>query len=100
MSRARRPLDVLPAFPITCCSWSLVAALLRSSTVNVTRDPDARSARVDHTGLAAKRVIVGAVTGCLAAVVAIARGASWSVAALCASDVAALVFVIWVWVSI
>ena len=68
--------------------------------MNVARDPDARSARADHTGLAAKRVIVGAITGCLAAALVVEAGASWSVAALCAFDVAALVFVVWVWVSI
>jgi hypothetical protein len=31
-------------------------------------------------------VIVGAVGGCAAAAIALERGASWSVAALCASD--------------
>jgi uncharacterized membrane protein len=45
-------------------------------------------------------VIVGAVGGCAAAAVALEAGASWSVAALCASDVAALVFVVWVWIGI
>jgi uncharacterized membrane protein len=43
---------------------------------------------------------MGAIGGIAAAAVAIAYGASWSVAALCASDVAALVFVIWVWVTV
>jgi uncharacterized membrane protein len=50
--------------------------------------------------LAAKRVIIGAVGGVAAAGLAVAEGASWSVAALCATDVAALVFVIWVWVTV
>jgi uncharacterized membrane protein len=36
----------------------------------------------------------------VAGVVALAVGASWSVAALCASDVAALVFVVWVWINV
>jgi uncharacterized membrane protein len=45
-------------------------------------------------------VIVGAIGGVAAAAIAVGEGASWSVAALCASDVAALVFVIWVWVTI
>jgi uncharacterized membrane protein len=45
-------------------------------------------------------VIVGGVGGCAAAAVALEAGASWSVAALCASDVAALVFVVWVWIGI
>ena len=44
--------------------------------------------------------MVGAVTGIAAAAVALDHGASWSVAALCASDVAALVFIIWVWVTV
>ena len=34
------------------------------------------------------------------AAIAVARGASWSVAALGATDVAALVFVGWVWISV
>src|SRR5258705_354631 len=50
--------------------------------------------------LAAKRVIVGAVGGIAGAALAAAAGASWSVAALCASDVAALVFVGWVWATV
>ena len=50
--------------------------------------------------LAAKRVIIGAVGGVAAAGLAVAEGASWSVAALCATDVAALVFVIWVWITV
>jgi uncharacterized membrane protein len=53
-----------------------------------------------HPGLAARRVIVGAVSGGVAAAVALVAGASWSVAALCGFDVAALVFVAWVWISV
>jgi uncharacterized membrane protein len=45
-------------------------------------------------------VIVCAVTGIAGAAVALEHGASWSVAALCASDVAELVFIIWVWVTV
>jgi len=45
-------------------------------------------------------VTVGAITGCVAAVAARADGASWSVAALSATDLASLVFVIWVWISV
>jgi uncharacterized membrane protein len=45
-------------------------------------------------------VIAGAAGGCAGAVLALADGASWSVAALCASDVAALVFIAWVWLSV
>ena len=54
----------------------------------------------DHSGLAARRVRVGAAGGLVVAAIAIAVGASWSVAALCASDVAALIFVVWVWATI
>ena len=50
--------------------------------------------------LAAKRVIVGTGGGIVAAAIALADGASWSVAALCATDVAALVFIVWVWVTV
>jgi uncharacterized membrane protein len=64
------------------------------------RDPDASSARGTRPGVAARRVIVGAITGCAAAVAARADGASWSVAALSATNVASLVFVIWVWISV
>ena len=68
--------------------------------VNLTRDPAAASARIRRPGLAARRVIAGAACGGAAAVIALANGASWSVAALCASDVAALVFIVWVWISV
>ena len=50
--------------------------------------------------LAAKRVIVGGAAGLLAAAIAVAVGASWSVAVLCAIDVATGVYVIWVWATI
>jgi uncharacterized membrane protein len=45
-------------------------------------------------------VTAGAACGCAAAVIALAIGVSWSVAALYASDVAALVFIVWVWISV
>jgi uncharacterized membrane protein len=45
-------------------------------------------------------VIASAAGGCAAAVIALADGVSWSVAALCASDVAAIVFIVWVWISV
>jgi uncharacterized membrane protein len=50
--------------------------------------------------LAAKRVIVGALGGIAAAGIALGEGVSWSVAALCATDVASVVFVAWVWVTV
>ena len=68
--------------------------------MNVARDPDAPSARIGRPGLAAGRVIASGATGCAAAVIALAERVSWSVAALCASDVAALVFIVWVWISV
>jgi uncharacterized membrane protein len=52
------------------------------------------------SGLAARRVIVGSAGGAAAAALALISGASWSVAALFAEDVAALVFLVWVWLSI
>ena len=55
---------------------------------------------LDHSGLAAKRVIAGVSAGAAAAAVAAVIGASWSVAALCASDVAATVFIVWVWATV
>jgi uncharacterized membrane protein len=66
----------------------------------VARDRNGPSARIGPPGLAARRVIASAAGGCVAAVVALAEGASWSVAALCGSDVAALVFIVWVWISV
>ena len=51
-------------------------------------------------GVAARRVMVGAAGGAVAAGVAVAAGTSWSVAALFAEDVAALVFLVWVWSTI
>jgi uncharacterized membrane protein len=45
-------------------------------------------------------VIAAAAGGFAAAVIALAYDASWSVAALCASDVAALVFILSVWISV
>jgi uncharacterized membrane protein len=70
--------------------------------VRVTDEPDSDIAAVpdDHSGLAARRVIIGGIGGIAAAGLALSDGASWSVAALCASDIAALVFVVWVWVTV
>ncbi|HTP19902.1 MAG TPA: hypothetical protein VMJ65_09885, partial [Solirubrobacteraceae bacterium] len=63
-------------------------------------DSDAPAAPTDHTGLAAKRVLVGGAGGLAAAGIALGAGTSWSVAALCATNVASLVFVVWVWASV
>jgi len=53
-----------------------------------------------RSGLAARRVMVGAAGGVAAAVVALVAGASWSVAALFAEDAAATVFLVWVWAAV
>jgi uncharacterized membrane protein len=45
-------------------------------------------------------VAAGAVAGLVAAAIALTQGASWSVAALFAADTAALVFVLWVWLTV
>jgi uncharacterized membrane protein len=58
-------------------------------------DPDA-----DRLGLVGKRVVVGATVGIAAAIVARVAGASWAVTALCASDFAELVFIVWVWITV
>jgi uncharacterized membrane protein len=50
--------------------------------------------------LAMRRAILAAVSGWLAASLVLQTGASWSVAALCGFDVAALVFVLWVWAGV
>ena len=63
-------------------------------------DSDPQAVPADHSGLAAKRVIVGALGGIAAAGIALGERAPWSVAALCATDVASLVFVVWVWVTV
>jgi uncharacterized membrane protein len=55
---------------------------------------------MDHTGLAARRVRFGVAGGVAVAALALVEGASWSVATLAAFDVAALVFVVWVWLSV
>jgi uncharacterized membrane protein len=68
--------------------------------VNAARDPEAPRGRVTRPGLAARRVIVGAVSGGVVALVALEEGSSWSVAALFASGVAEIVFVVWVWVTV
>jgi uncharacterized membrane protein len=51
-------------------------------------------------GLAAKRVIVGMLSGAVAAAIALALGSSWSVAVLIGWDVAALIFTGWVWITV
>ncbi|HXO07594.1 MAG TPA: DUF1345 domain-containing protein [Solirubrobacteraceae bacterium] len=62
--------------------------------------PTSASAAIAWGSVAAKRVAVGGICGVAAAGVARVAGASWSVAALCLTDVASLVFVVWVWVTV
>ena len=68
----------------------------------MTDSPDAAAASgpLDHSGLAARRVVVALILGAITAAVAVGVGATWSVAALGAEDAAAAVFVVWVWASI
>jgi uncharacterized membrane protein len=68
--------------------------------IGVTGAPDPAAAGPDRPGPAARRVIAAAAGGAVAAAVAAAAGASWSVAALAAEDVAALVFIVWVWATV
>jgi uncharacterized membrane protein len=65
----------------------------------MTDSPDAAAA-LDHSGLAARRVVVALILGAITAALAVGAGATWSVAALGAEDAAAAVFVVWVWASI
>jgi uncharacterized membrane protein len=55
---------------------------------------------MDHSGLAGKRVAVGVVCGLVAAAIAVVAGTSWSAAALFASDAFALVFILWIWLTL
>jgi uncharacterized membrane protein len=63
-------------------------------------NPAAADTPLDHSGLAARRVVIAMIVGGLTAVAAAIAGATWSVAALAAEDAAVAVFVIWVWASI
>jgi uncharacterized membrane protein len=62
--------------------------------------PTTADSPLDRSGLAAKRVVVAMILGTVTAAIAVAVGATWSVAALGAEDAAAAVFVVWVWGSI
>src|SRR3954447_8391222 len=77
---------------------------MAAEAVGIGRSPPATRFKAmtetDHSGLAARRLGCGVAGGVAVAVVALVDGASWAVAALCASDVAALVFVVWVWSTI
>jgi uncharacterized membrane protein len=58
------------------------------------------SDRADHHGLAARRLVVGAVAGAVALVAALFTGARSGVAVSVGWDFGALVFLVWVWASI
>jgi uncharacterized membrane protein len=61
---------------------------------------DVAAAPPDHCGLARRRLLASVGAGIVAAAVALVAGASWSVAALCFTDVAAIVYVAWVGVTV
>jgi uncharacterized membrane protein len=63
-------------------------------------DADPAVTLEDRAGLAGRRVLLGTLVGIAAAALARAEGTSWAVAFLCASDCAALVFVVWVWITV
>jgi hypothetical protein len=71
-------------------------SLRRGTTAGRYRGSGPQTAPPEHSGLAAKRVAVGVLGGIVVAGIALAEGASWSVGALGATDIAALVFVAWV----
>jgi uncharacterized membrane protein len=63
-------------------------------------DADPAATREDRSGLAGRRVLLGSLVGLAAAALARVEGTSWAVAFLCASDCAALVFIVSVWVTV
>lgn len=63
-------------------------------------DTDSGTLRASRFGPAGKRVAAGSLVAVAAAVLARVEGASWAVTVLCASDGAALVFVVWVWITV
>jgi len=63
-------------------------------------DPHVDAPVEDRSGLAARRAAVAVTAAVVAAVIARIAGTSWPVAALCGTDVAALVFVVWVWATV
>jgi uncharacterized membrane protein len=63
-------------------------------------DEDDTERAIDHGGRAGRRAVAGIAAGIAAAAVALAAGSSWSVAALFAEDVAAMVWLLLVWSGI
>ena len=79
----------------------LASGLAGRNDLNVpAADGDPAAIRDDRFGLAGRRVLVGSAAGIAAAAFARVEGVSWAVAALCASDLAALIFIVWVWATV
>jgi uncharacterized membrane protein len=97
---ARRIRSYEPAERSTTCGAVVTTHTGTKLPASETPQSGPQTVAPDHSGLAAKRVVVGALGGIVVAGIALADGASWSVAALGATDVAALVFVTWVWISV
>jgi uncharacterized membrane protein len=72
----------------------------RKIVVSEVAQSDPQTELPDHSGLAARRVVVGVLSGVAGGAIALTAGASWSVGALVATDIAALVFVAWAWLSV
>ena len=89
MARAAREIEPRSAVPAS----ATIAGGPRTS-------PGTHSVPTDRSGLAGRRVLVGFSAGLAAAGAAVALAASWSVAALAGLDVAAIVFVAWVWIGV
>jgi uncharacterized membrane protein len=63
-------------------------------------EPEASAVQPDHSERARRRVVVGAGAGLVAVAGTLIAGASWSVATLGGFDVAALVFMMGVWMQV
>jgi uncharacterized membrane protein len=79
---------------------SLIGSGENDPVMSEATGPVPEGERLDHTGVGARRVMVAAGAGLLVAAITLIAGVSWSVAALFASDVAAVVFVVWVWSAV
>ncbi|MEA2315843.1 MAG: hypothetical protein QOD44_32, partial [Solirubrobacteraceae bacterium] len=77
--------------------------MVRHAPASAVHDDDAERA-TDHGGRAGRRAVAGVASGVAsgvaAAALALAAGSSWSVAALVAEDVAAMVWLLLVWIGI
>jgi uncharacterized membrane protein len=68
--------------------------------MHIAHDVDTVTVPAKRPRLATKRIMIAALGGLAAAAVEIGEGSSWSVSALFASDTAALVFVVRVWLTV